>query len=267
MEREKPAISLGGQDEPDLSYMYGGTYGEGEPLNGTALIASGPAAFKHKPSAGNDSVTILVDSGASGHYFDDLIIPSLKHRLLTYFLLTIPRKILTAGGALLEGTAEGILKGLVTDNHREQHLARIAFLIVSGIGCNLFYVKMATKKSVVSIFDFYNPRLELSDITVPLHAEDYVLLTIPTTKPPSRYSYSSLQPPFHLAAVSSLGEPIRVVNTPAKTSKRIARRQESLNSSRLPTRHNKSAVWNALDGWSGTCVLTAGYRLFFGGSS
>ena len=30
VEREKPAISLGGQDEQDLSYMYGGTDGEGE---------------------------------------------------------------------------------------------------------------------------------------------------------------------------------------------------------------------------------------------
>ena len=29
VEREKPAISLGGQDEPDLSYMYGGTNGKG----------------------------------------------------------------------------------------------------------------------------------------------------------------------------------------------------------------------------------------------
>ena len=158
--------------------MYGGTYGEGEPLNGTALMASGPAAFKHKPSAGDYSVTILVDSGAFGHYFNDLIIPSLRHRLLNYVLLIIPRKILTAGGALLEGTAEGILKGLVIDNHRKQHLVRIAFLIVPGIGCNLFSVKMATKKSVVSIFDFYNPRLELPGITVPLHAEDGYLYSL-----------------------------------------------------------------------------------------
>ena len=117
MEREKPAILLGGQEEPDLSYMYGGTDHEGDPLYGTALMASGPAAFKHKPSAGYDSVTVLVDSGASGHYFDDLIIPSLKHRLLNYVLLTTPRKILTAGGALLDGAAEGVLQSIVIDNH------------------------------------------------------------------------------------------------------------------------------------------------------
>ena len=82
MVRETPAISLGEQDESDLSYMYGGADGEREPLYGTALMVSGPTAFTHKPSAGDDSVTVLVDRRASGHYFDDLIIPSLKHRLL-----------------------------------------------------------------------------------------------------------------------------------------------------------------------------------------
>ena len=160
VEREKPSILLGGKDEPDLSYMYGGPDG------------TEPAAFKHKPSAGDDSGTVLVDSRASGHYFDDLITPSLKHRLLNYVFLTTPCKILTAEAALLDGAAEGILQGLVTDNHGEQHLARIAILIVPGIGCNLFSVKSATKKGVVSIFDFENPGLELSGITVPLHAED-----------------------------------------------------------------------------------------------
>ena len=168
MEREKPAISLGGQDEPDLSYMYVGTNGEREPLYDTALMAPGPAAFKHKPSAGDDSVTVLVNSGASGHYFDDLIIPSLKYCLLNYVLLTTPRKIFTAGGALLDGTAEWILQRLVADNHGEHHLARITILIVPGIERNIFSVKSATKKDIVSIFDFGNPRMELSGITITL---------------------------------------------------------------------------------------------------
>ena len=38
-------------------------------------MTSGPAAFKHKPSAGDDSVSVLVDSGASGYYFDDSGLP------------------------------------------------------------------------------------------------------------------------------------------------------------------------------------------------
>ena len=119
-----------------------------------------------------------MDRGASGHYFDGLIIPSLKHHLLNRVLLTTPRKILTTGGALLDGTVEGILQGLVTDNHGEQHLARIAILIVPGIGRNLFSVQSATKKGVVSIFDFDNPRLELSGITVQLRGEDDALYSL-----------------------------------------------------------------------------------------
>ena len=67
VECEKPAISLGGHDEPDLSYMCGGGDGEGEPLYGTILIESRPAAFKRKPSADDDSVNVLVDSESSGH--------------------------------------------------------------------------------------------------------------------------------------------------------------------------------------------------------
>ena len=159
MESEKPAISLGGQDEPDLSYMYGGTDGEGGPLYGTPLMASGPAAFKHKTSAGDSIVTVLVDSRASGHYFDDLIIPSLQHRLLNDVLLTTPRKIIIAEGALMEGTAEGILQGLVTDKHGEQHLTRITIVIVPGTGHDLFSVKMATKKGIISIFRLGQPQV------------------------------------------------------------------------------------------------------------
>ena len=97
VEIEKPAISVGRQDEPVLSYMYGETDGEGEPLYGTDLMASEPSTFKHKPSAGDDSVIVLVDSGASCYYFDELNIPSLEHRLQNYVLLTTPCKILTAG--------------------------------------------------------------------------------------------------------------------------------------------------------------------------
>ena len=82
------------------------------------------------------------------------------------------------GGALLDGTTEGILRGLVTDKHGEQHLARIVFPIVPGIGRTLFSVKPATKKGVVSICDSDIPRLEVSDITVPLGAGDDGLFSL-----------------------------------------------------------------------------------------
>ena len=239
MEREKPAISLGGQNEPYFSYIHGGGDCEREPLYGTVLMASRPAAFKHKPSAGDDSVAVLVDSGACGHYFDGLTIPSLKHRLLNYVLLTTPRKILTAGGALLDGTAEGILQGLVTDNHGEQHLARIAIFIVPGIGRNLFSVKSAAKKGVVSIFDFDNPRLELSGTTALLRAKDYDL-------------YSLV---FDLKANSHGGKELAIN---AMTNAQLwHRRLGHLNkrSSELMQRHDGSGV--TFDGSIGHCDVCA----------
>ena len=93
-------------------------------------MAARPAAFKHNTSAADNSITVLVNIEASGHYIDDFIIPSLKHRLWKYVLLTTPRKILTAEGALLDGTTERIFQSLVTDHHGKQHLARIDILIV-----------------------------------------------------------------------------------------------------------------------------------------
>ena len=151
--------------------MYGGTDAEGEPLYGLAPTESKPAEIERKQHERGNVATVLVDSGASGQYFDDLVIPKLKHCLRDYTSLSTPRTILTAGGALLDGSAEGVLQGLIADDYREQHLARIAILIVSGIGRNLFLVKTAARKGVVSIFDANKPRLEASDITVPLRGE------------------------------------------------------------------------------------------------
>ena len=114
----------------------------------------------------------VVDSGASGCCFDDLIILYVKHRVRDYTSLSTPRTILTAGGTLLEGTAEGVLQGLITNDYEEQQLARIAILIVPGIGRNLFSVKTAARKGNVSIIDVNKLTLEAGDITVPLRREN-----------------------------------------------------------------------------------------------
>ena len=52
---------------------------------------------------------------------------------------------------------------------------RIAVLIVPGIGRNMFSVKTATRKGIVSIFDVNKPRLKAGDITVPLRGENDAL--------------------------------------------------------------------------------------------
>ena len=170
-ERAKPAISFGVQEKPGSPYMNGGTDGESGSLYGMAPLEPKPAEIERKPHESGNVVTFSVDGGASGPSFDDTIIPDLKHPLHDYTSLRTPRTILTAGGALLDGTAEGVSQGLITDDYGEQHLARIAILIVPGIGGNIFSVKTAARMVIVSIFDVNRPRLEVGDITVPFPGE------------------------------------------------------------------------------------------------
>ena len=81
--------------------------------------------------------------------------------------LTVPRKILTARGFLLDGTSEGLLQELITDEYGNPHLVRVG-AVVSGIGSNLYSVKAAVSKDIASIVDIENPRLEGHGVTIPL---------------------------------------------------------------------------------------------------
>ena len=113
----------------------------------------------------------MVDSGASGHYFDDAIILNLKHRLQDYVHLAMPRKILNTGRAMLDGTAEGVLQDLVTDDNGNQILVRVDIAVVPGIRHNLFSVGTAAKKGIATIFDYNNSRLERFNVTMPLRSQ------------------------------------------------------------------------------------------------
>ena len=118
-----------------------------------APMASPSAAITSEDGVNSNLVTLMVDSGASGHYFDDAIILNLKNRLHDYVHLTTPRKSPTTRRALLNGTAEDVLQGLVTDDNGNQIPVRIDIVVVPGIGRNLFSVITADKKGIVTIFD------------------------------------------------------------------------------------------------------------------
>ena len=135
------------------------------------IMASSLVTVTSEDSVNNNLATLMVDSGPSGHYFDDDLIRDLKHRLQDYMHLTTPRKILTTGGALLNGTAEGVLQGLAIDDNGNQILVRIDVAVVPGIGRSMFSVTSAAKKGIATIFDFENPRLEGFNVTVPIQSE------------------------------------------------------------------------------------------------
>ena len=149
--------------------MLGMTADE-EPVE-KALMALSSAAITFQDSVNSNFVTTMVDSGASGYYVDDAIIRNLKHRLQNYVHLATPRKILTVGGAMLDGMAKGMLQGLVTDGYDNQILVRVHIVVVPGIGRNRFSVMIGAKKGIAIIFNYENPRLEGNNATLPQSSE------------------------------------------------------------------------------------------------
>ena len=89
----------------NLCYTFGMANDE-ESIKKDLLMASLSVAVTSADSVNSNPVTLMVDSGTSDHYFDDAIIHDRKRRLQDYVHLTTPRKILTAGGDILDGTAE-----------------------------------------------------------------------------------------------------------------------------------------------------------------
>ena len=164
--RAEPALSFGGPVDEEKFKMVNGE----EPVE-KVLMASSSVAVKSEDSVNSNLATLMVDSGASGHYFDDAIIRGLKHRLQDYAHLTTPSKIITIGGALLNDIAEGVLQGLVTDDNSNQILVRVDIVVVPGIGRNLFSVMTSAKTGITTIFDYENPRLAGLDVTMPLRSE------------------------------------------------------------------------------------------------
>ena len=142
---------------------FGGITNAEDDLALTAVPAS------EKWNCGSNSlVSVMVDSGASGHYYDDALIPRLRYRLDDYQELAIRRGITTVGGHRLEEAAQGLLQGHIIDAQGVQRLIQISVLIVPGLGRNLFSVKQASRNGVVSIFNQHNPRLDPNDFTLPL---------------------------------------------------------------------------------------------------
>ena len=119
-------------------------------------MASKSSGVEQKRHDGDNQVMVLIDSRASGNYFDDQLILQPKHRLLDHVDLTVPRKILTAGGSLLDRTTGGLLQGYITAEYGYPPIFRVGILIMSGIGSNLYSVKTTASKGIASIFNVEN---------------------------------------------------------------------------------------------------------------
>ena len=162
-----------------------------EPIE-KALVASSSVTVTSEDSVNSNLATLLMDSGASGHYFDDAIIRDFKHRLQDSVHLATPRMMLTAGETMLNGTAESMLQGLVTDDNGNQIPLRVDIVVVPRTGRNLFLGVTVAKKGIVTIFDYENPRLEGFDATVPLRNESGELYSFVLDLSADRYSAKEL---------------------------------------------------------------------------
>ena len=78
------------------------TFGGITPAEDGLALAAVPAAEKWNRGS-NSLVRVMVDSGVSGDYLDDALIPGLRYRLDNYQELTTLRWITTARGYQLEG--------------------------------------------------------------------------------------------------------------------------------------------------------------------
>ena len=107
--------------------------------DGLALVAV-PAAEKWDRGS-NSLVRVMVDSGVSGHYFDDALIPGLRYRLDNYQALAIRRWITTAGGHQLKETGQGLPRGHSIDAQGVKRLTQLSILAGPDAEWDLFSVK------------------------------------------------------------------------------------------------------------------------------
>ena len=107
--------------------------------DGLALVAV-PAAEKWNRGS-NRLVSVMVDIGASGHYFDDALIPGLRYRLDNYQALVIRWWITTAGEHQLEEAGQGLLRGHSIGAQSLKRLTRLSLLAGPAVEWDLFSVK------------------------------------------------------------------------------------------------------------------------------
>ena len=107
--------------------------------DGLALAAVTAAEKWNRGS--NGLVSVMVDSGVSGHYFDDALIPGLRYRLDNYQALAIWRWITTAGGHQLKEAGQGLPRGHSIGAQGLKRLTQLSVLTGPDSGWDLFSVK------------------------------------------------------------------------------------------------------------------------------
>ena len=116
------------------------TFGGSTDAEDGLALAAVPAAETWNRGS-NSLVRVMVDSGVSGLYFDDALIPGLRYRLDNYQALAIRRWITTAGGHQLKEAGQGLPCGHSIDAERVKRLTQLSVLAGPDAGWDIFSVK------------------------------------------------------------------------------------------------------------------------------
>ena len=116
------------------------TFGGSTDAEDGLALAAVPAAEKWNRGS-NSLVRVMVDSGVSGHYFDDALIPGLRYRLDNYQALAIRRWVTTAGRHQLKEAGQGLPRGHSIDVEGVKRLTQLSVLAGPDAGWDLFSVK------------------------------------------------------------------------------------------------------------------------------
>ena len=117
------------------------------------------------PSAGSQ-ITVMVDSGVSGHFLDPFLIPGLRGFMSDYCSLDVPHKIVTVGQYVFDGM-KGTVRGHVNVSGHKR-LVAFSAIVVPGLGKKLFSVAMSLATGVVTVFDSVRSRLERGNVVLPM---------------------------------------------------------------------------------------------------
>ena len=116
------------------------TFGGSTDAEDGLALALVPAAEKWNRGS-NNLVSVMRDSGVSGHYFDDALIPGLRYRLDKYQALAIRRWITTAGGHQLQKAGQALPRDHSLGAQGLKRLTQLSVLAGSDAGWDLFSVK------------------------------------------------------------------------------------------------------------------------------
>ena len=116
------------------------TFGGSTDAKDRLALAAVPAAEKWNRGS-NSLVSVMMDSGVSGHYFDDALIPGLRYTLDNYQALAIWRWITTAGGNQLKEAGQGLPRGHSIGAQGLKRLTQLSVLAGPDAGWDIFSVK------------------------------------------------------------------------------------------------------------------------------